>query len=559
MRLQFLIAAILTCISFAASAMVYNPTRIKNPEEEYRKYVETLRENDVHITLPANFSPCSTRGNSDVRTSIGFGAKDINMDCRPTNIGAIIEDDSCRVAVCFPVIKEDFPGMPEYSIGSLLGGRGIEADLRMAHDDMHLDIRPLIRIISDEDMSGYADADTVVIYDFNMFSHPFMETYTHGTGIYLRKKDHPSMLLRLMFNFQSVKDKEKYIRDILGNIRFGDNPSGTFIELERQAAGKSDFSFPSRYRTYTGLLPSINDETLDEINRVRAWCEAHGIKQLPQLDDDVLEALNRNRKSRDRAKAQADSILVADTPDDDKILSTRMCDSRPHFPGNDELDGNNRYWNWLDANLRYPKNAAEKSGGGIVGVNFVVRADGSITDIAIDKLSRDMDESLKQEAIRLVKAMPRWVPATYKGKAVNAYSSCLVRFNRPERTSQPANVAASTVRPKEETVYDMKSVQVAPKFEGGTDRMAEWIRDHIQYPAQAAKAKVEGRVIVEFIIAKDGSVTSPRVVRGINDALNNEAIRVIQTLPRWTPGYSGGKAVQTRYTFPVTFRLAKAR
>lgn len=559
MKYKLLLASILLCISVATHAVVYNPTRSRNPETEFSNYVESLRQNDVHITLPANYSPSSTRGNSDVRTSIGFGARDINMDCRPTDIGAIIEDDSCRVAVCFPQIKEGFPGMPEYSISSVLGGKGIEADLRMAHDDMHLDIRPLIRIISEEDMSGYANADTVVMYDFDMFSHPFMEAYTHGTGIYLRKKDHPSILLRLMFTSQSVKEKDRYIRDALDNIRFGDNPSETFVELEKRLAGESDLSFPTRYRTYTGILPSINDETLEEINRVRAWCEAHGIKQLPQLDDDVIEALNRNKKFRDRSKAQADSILSADIPDDNKILSPNMCYSLPHFPGKDKLDGNNRYWNWLDANIRYPQKAAEKGAGGMVDVEFVVLADGSIKDIAIGKMSRDMDESLKQEAIRLVKTMPRWVPATVNGKAVNAYTSCLVSFNRPKKTSQPANVATSTGGLNEEPVYDMKSVPVAPKFNGGTDGMAEWIQEHIQYPAQAAKAKVEGRVIVEFIIAKDGSVTNPKVVRGINDALNSEAIRVIQTLPRWTPGYSHGKPVQTRYTFPVTFRLAKAR
>lgn len=559
MKHLFFLASILLSFPLMAQEIVHSLIPGKNPETVFNNYVETLRQNDVHITLPSKYSPSSTRGNSDVRTSIGFGAKNINMDCIPTNIGAIIEDDNCQVAVCFPKIQSWFPGVPEYNISNILGGKGIEADLRMANDDMHLDVRPLIRVIADEDISPYANADTVVMYDFKMFNHPFMESYTLGTGIYLRKKDHPSILLRLMFNPRSVKEKDKYIREVLDNIRFGDNPSDTFVELERQAAGKSDLSFPTKYRTFTGILPDINDETLDEINRVRAWCEAHGIKQLPQLDDEVIEALNRHRKFRDTSKAQADSILTADTPDDKKILYPNMCDSHPHFPGKDVADGNKKYWSWLYDNIRYPKKAADKGIGGMVDVNFIVCADGSIKDISISNSSHSADESLKQEAIRLIKSMPRWVPATYKGKSVNAYASCLVNFTRPEKKIQSANTETSAVHPNEDPVYDMKSIPVAPKFNGGTNGIAEWIQEHIQYPAQAAKAKVEGRVIVEFIIAKDGTVTNPRVVRGINDALNTEAIRVIKTLPRWTPGYSHGKPVQTRYTFPVTFRLAKAK
>lgn len=105
----------------------------------------------------------------------------------------------------------------------------------------------------------------------------------------------------------------------------------------------------------------------------------------------------------------------------------------------------------------------------------------------------------------------------------------------------------------------MKGIPVAPIFKGGAQGLDKWIQEHIQYPADAAKAKIEGRVIVEFIIDKNGAVTFPKVVRGIIDELNDEALRVIKSLPRWTPGYANGKPVNTRYTYPVTFKLAKAK
>ncbi len=105
----------------------------------------------------------------------------------------------------------------------------------------------------------------------------------------------------------------------------------------------------------------------------------------------------------------------------------------------------------------------------------------------------------------------------------------------------------------------MKSIPVAPIFKGGSQGLDRWIQEHIQYPADAARAKIEGRVIVEFIIDKNGAVTFPKVVRGINDVLNDEALRVIKSLPHWTPGYANGKPANTRYTYPVAFKLAKAK
>lgn len=548
---SLLLVVLMMATTLSAYAVVNNHTRRHiSPEEEFSNYVEELRQNDVYVTLPQGYTPISVRGNADVRGSIGYGSK-TNIDCNPPRIGAILEDDSCHVAICLPEL------LPISGAWSILGGNGIEADLRMAHNDMHLDVRPLVKIIAEEDMSQYANADTVAIYEFERFNRPFLEHYPTGVGIYLRKKNHPSIHLRLMLDFNSVKDKEKYIREALANVHFGDNPSETYVELEKQFGTKSDFNFPTKYRFFTGILPDINDETLEEINRVRAWCEAHGMKQLPQLDDETIDALNRYKAFREKSKTEATSILSDNTPDKEKILSPYMCDSAAHFPGGSSLEGNNKYWNWIEENMRYPKEANEKGIGGVVIVDFVVSADGSIKDVAVAKASSKMDASLKQEAIRLVKSMPRWVPAKFNGKAVNAYSSCIVRFdhNNPEKKTQAIENAAVS----EDKVYEMKAIPVTPKFKGGTEGIAEWIQDHIQYPAEAAKAKIEGRVIVEFIIDKDGTVTKPKVVRGINDALNNEALRVVKGLPRWTPGYSDGKPVKTRYTYPVTFRLAKAK
>ncbi|MDE6631709.1 MAG: energy transducer TonB [Muribaculaceae bacterium] len=577
MKQLAIIISMLMLAKFAAQGAILNPIDYKDTEKAYNDYVGFLKQHDVYITLPQGYSPANIRGLSDVKTSIGSGEEEMNLRCNPIDIEAIVEEDSCKAAICYPQIKLDIPRKSEpVYLSRVHGSRNIEADLRMIHKDMHLDVRPFIKIIVEEDMSQYSNADTVAIYEFPLPRH-FMDIYTQGIGIYLRKKNHPAILLRVMYNPAYEQDKDKLIRAALDNIRFGDNPSDTFVELEKKEMGYiRDFNFPSTYPGFTGILADINDETLDMLNKVKAWCEEHGMKELPKVDDDMLEALNRHRESQRYHYTLADSILNSDLPEDKKILKPFMCDSHAQFPGDEDFM--NKYWEWLEKNMIYPKKALEKGVEGSVLVNFTVCTDGSIKDIAINKQKgrKPVDESLEQEAIRLFESMPRWTPATYKGKPVNSRELRTVTFKLPQNKSRfpESLIVASQIRTDKHKpatkqiaeerrvltlIYDMQSIPVAPIFKGGSQGLEKWIQEHLQYPADAAKAKIEGRVIVEFVIDKNGAVTSPRVVRGINDAFNNEALRVIKSLPRWTPGYAHGKPANTRYTYPVTFRLAKAK
>ena len=85
--------------------------------------------------------------------------------------------------------------------------------------------------------------------------------------------------------------------------------------------------------------------------------------------------------------------------------------------------------------------------------------------------------------------------------------------------------------------------------------MMKFIRDNLKYPAIAQEAGVTGRVIVNFIVGRDGKITQIKVVRGIGSGCDEEAIRVLKKMPPWTPGQMGGKAVPVYFTFPITFRL----
>lgn len=96
-------------------------------------------------------------------------------------------------------------------------------------------------------------------------------------------------------------------------------------------------------------------------------------------------------------------------------------------------------------------------------------------------------------------------------------------------------------------------VEQNPQFPGGS--VNGWLADHIKYPVVAAENGISGRVVVQFVVERDGSVSQVRVVRGVDPSLDKEAQRVISSMPKWIPGKQNGQAVRSRFTVPVTFRL----
>ena len=102
-------------------------------------------------------------------------------------------------------------------------------------------------------------------------------------------------------------------------------------------------------------------------------------------------------------------------------------------------------------------------------------------------------------------------------------------------------------------VYDM--VEVAPQFPGGSKELMSWLGQNLRYPVKAQEAGKQGRVVLQFVITKEGKVADIKVMRGVSPELDEEAVRVVKAMPAWTPGKQDGQAVNVRYTLPVTFRL----
>jgi protein TonB len=125
-------------------------------------------------------------------------------------------------------------------------------------------------------------------------------------------------------------------------------------------------------------------------------------------------------------------------------------------------------------------------------------------------------------------------------------------------TQQAVEVKYTPVEVEEEEVEEQQIFQVVeemPEFPGGMGECMKFLGKNIKYPTISQENGVQGRVIVQFVVNRDGSIVDPVVVRGVDPYLDKEALRVISMMPKWKPGKQRGKAVRVKYTVPVMFRL----
>ena len=116
-------------------------------------------------------------------------------------------------------------------------------------------------------------------------------------------------------------------------------------------------------------------------------------------------------------------------------------------------------------------------------------------------------------------------------------------------------VIAEPEPPKVEETKVFDVVEEMPQFPGGQAALLEYLAKNIKYPVVAEENGVQGRVIVTFVVERDGSITDVKVVKSVDPSLDKEAARVVKSMPKWQPGKQNGSAVRVKYTVPVTFRL----
>ena len=110
-------------------------------------------------------------------------------------------------------------------------------------------------------------------------------------------------------------------------------------------------------------------------------------------------------------------------------------------------------------------------------------------------------------------------------------------------------------KPKEEETKVFDVVEQMPQFPGGPNALFEYLSKNIKYPVVAEENGIQGRVIVTFVVERDGSITDVKVAKSVDPSLDKEAMRVVKSMPHWIPGMQNGSAVRVKYTVPVTFRL----
>ena len=220
-----------------------------------------------------------------------------------------------------------------------------------------------------------------------------------------------------------------------------------------------------------------------------------------------------------------------------------IVEEKPKFRGGDE----NAFTKWIHERIIYPEIAKEDGVYGRVLVRFTVTSEGRVSDVSV---VRGVDPSLDSEAVRVVSSSPRWTPGRQGGERVDVVYTVPVIF----QSSDAVGLDEPSLLPSGAIPYTM--VEVKPKFRGGDENaFSRWIQERLVYPEIAKEDGVYGRVLVQFTITSDGGVTGVKVVRGVDRSLDSEAVRVVSSSPRWTPGRQNGEKVDVVYTCPVIFQL----
>ena len=136
---------------------------------------------------------------------------------------------------------------------------------------------------------------------------------------------------------------------------------------------------------------------------------------------------------------------------------------------------------------------------------------------------------------------------------VNVEGDENAKLDAPVVDKGPAVVEAPKVEAPKTEIFEF--VEQMPDFPGGEDALAAYLSKNIKYPKQANENGVQGRVVLNFVVNEDGDISDIKVVRGIGSGCDQEAMRVVNSMPKWKPGKQNGKAVKVSFSLPISFEL----
>lgn len=201
---------------------------------------------------------------------------------------------------------------------------------------------------------------------------------------------------------------------------------------------------------------------------------------------------------------------------------------------------------------------ADKKLKGKVRVDFLVLPSGAIGDCRINYTLPDGNEDLAYEGKRFVASLPKFTPGVLNGDNVRTWSYVILNFGKVKKLEKQEyqstlGVVFQSVEGNANTTN--KEVEQMPSFPGGFYSLIDYLSNNIQYPEECLKQKIEGKVLVEFVVETNGSISSITVKQSVHPLLDDEARRVISAMPRWFPAIQDNEPVRVKYTVPITFRL----
>lgn len=188
------------------------------------------------------------------------------------------------------------------------------------------------------------------------------------------------------------------------------------------------------------------------------------------------------------------------------------------------------------------------------------------TDVAVaNPMAKEVIEVMNPAEAEEMEAKVEEAKAATEAELIKAEEAKVAadKAEEAKAVEQAKQAAEKKVKTKPQTDTTKKKrywdciPETMPYFPGGQELLLKYLAVNIKYPASAVKAKKQGRVIVTFIVQKDGSITHAKIARSIDPELDAEALRVVKGMPKWTPGTQLGKPVSVKYTLPVKFSLQK--
>ncbi|NQU54285.1 MAG: TonB family protein, partial [Bacteroidetes bacterium] len=164
------------------------------------------------------------------------------------------------------------------------------------------------------------------------------------------------------------------------------------------------------------------------------------------------------------------------------------------------------------------------------------------------------DATLDKEALRVMSLLKTWEPGKQRGKLVKVQYTVPINFALDgDSKEKEKNEEHSKTGDNGKEVF--RIVEDMPEFPGGDLELRKLIENKVNYPTEAKKAGIQGKVFVTFVVAKDGNTTDAKIARGVHPLLDKDALRVVNDFPAWKPGKQRGQAVNVEYTVPINFVL----